>query len=63
MTELTGMTLAEVKAWCGEQGLPGFRAGQIFGWMHRGADWEEMTMPEPPSAITLPNSSSRTEVP
>ena len=43
MTELTGMTLAEVKAWCGEQGLPGFRAGQIFGWMHRGADWEEMT--------------------
>ena len=43
MTELTGMTLAEVRDWCAGQGLPAFRAKQIFQWMHRGAEWEEMT--------------------
>ena len=42
-TELTGMTLAELTAWCKEQGLPGFRARQVFGWMHRGADFDDMT--------------------
>lgn len=43
MTELTGMTPQEVADWCKAQGLPGFRAKQIFGWVHRGADFDEMT--------------------
>ena len=43
MTELTGMTPQELAAWCKEQGLPGFRAKQIFGWIHRGADFDGMT--------------------
>lgn len=43
MTELTGMFPAELAQWCREQGLPAFRAKQIFGWIHRGADFGEMT--------------------
>ena len=43
MTELTGMTAAEMAAWCKEQGLPGFRAKQIFRWIHQGADFDGMT--------------------
>ena len=43
MTELTGMTAAELAAWCKEQGLPGFRAKQIFRWIHQGADFDGMT--------------------
>lgn len=42
-TELTGMTPAELTAWCKEQGLPAFRARQIFTWIHRSADFGEMT--------------------
>ena len=42
-TELTGMTLEELGAWCRAQGLPGFRAKQVFGWMHRGIDFDGMT--------------------
>ncbi len=42
-TELTGMTEAELIAWGREQGLPAFRGKQIFQWMHRGADFAEMT--------------------
>ena len=43
MTELTGMTLMEVQAWCKERGLPAFRAKQVYSWMHRGAEWAEMS--------------------
>ena len=42
-TELTGMTAAELAEWCKAQGLPGFRAKQVFGWIHRGADFADMT--------------------
>ena len=43
MTELTGMFPAELAAWCREQGLPAFRAKQIFRWVHQGADFDGMT--------------------
>ena len=43
MIELTGMNPEELTAWCKEQGLPGFRAKQIFKWIHQGADFEGMT--------------------
>ncbi|MBQ9251995.1 MAG: 23S rRNA (adenine(2503)-C(2))-methyltransferase RlmN [Clostridia bacterium] len=42
-TELTGMTPAELTEWVKTQGLPAFRGKQIFQWIHRGADWPEMT--------------------
>ena len=42
-TELTGMTEAELTAWGKERGLPAFRGRQIFQWIHRGADFPEMT--------------------
>ena len=43
MTELAGMNPAELTAWCKEQGLPAFRAKQIFRWIHQGADFDAMT--------------------
>ena len=43
MTELTGMTAAELSAWVKEQGMPAFRGKQIFRWIHQGADFDEMT--------------------
>lgn len=43
MTELTGMSCAELTAWIKEAGYPPFRAKQIFRWIHQGADFEEMT--------------------
>ena len=43
MTELTGMTPAELNAWCTEKGYPGFRGMQIFRWIHAGADFDGMT--------------------
>ncbi|MBQ8072833.1 MAG: 23S rRNA (adenine(2503)-C(2))-methyltransferase RlmN [Clostridia bacterium] len=42
-TELTGMTEAELTEWVKAQGMPAFRGKQIFQWIHRGADFEEMT--------------------
>ncbi len=42
-TELTGMDLAALTAWCKAQGLPAFRGKQIFRWIHRGADFPEMS--------------------
>lgn len=42
-TELTGMNVQELTAWCKEQGMPAFRAKQLFSWMHRSADFDEMT--------------------
>lgn len=43
MTELTGMTGAELTEWVKAQGYPAFRAKQIFQWIHRGAEFGEMT--------------------
>lgn len=43
MTELTGMNIAELAAWCKAQGLPAFRGKQIFRWIHQGADFDGMT--------------------
>ena len=43
MTELTGMTCAEVTEWVKAQGYPAFRGKQIFRWIHQGAEFGEMT--------------------
>ena len=43
MTELTGMTCAEITEWVKTQGYPAFRGKQIFRWIHQGADFDEMT--------------------
>ena len=43
MTEITSMTLPELTDWLAGQGEPAFRAKQLFRWIHRGADFEEMT--------------------
>ncbi len=43
MTELTGLFLSEMTDWCKAEGLPGFRAKQIFRWIHQGADFDGMT--------------------
>lgn len=48
MTELLSLTPGELKEWCLEQGMPGFRAGQLFAWLHKGARFAEMTnLPKP----------------
>ncbi len=51
--ELTGMTEAELAGWVKEQGLPAFRGKQIFQWIHRGADFSEMTTLPAPLRETL----------
>ena len=43
MTELTGMTCAELTEWVKAQGYPAFRGKQIFRWIHQGAGFGEMT--------------------
>jgi 23S rRNA (adenine2503-C2)-methyltransferase len=43
MTELAGLFPEEMSAWAKEEGLPAFRGKQIFQWIHRGADFDEMT--------------------
>ena len=44
MIDIKSMTQAELGVWLKEQGEPGFRAKQIFTWLHRGAaSFEEMT--------------------
>ena len=43
MTELTGMTPAEITAWMQEAGYPAFRGKQVFRWIHQGADFDGMT--------------------
>ncbi len=43
MTELTGMTCAELQAWMEERGFPAFRGKQVFRWIHQGADFDGMT--------------------
>ncbi|MCC2256412.1 23S rRNA (adenine(2503)-C(2))-methyltransferase RlmN [Intestinimonas aquisgranensis] len=44
MIDIKSMTQEELGLWLKEQGEPGFRAKQIFTWLHRGAtSFEEMT--------------------
>ena len=43
MTELTGMTPAELTDYCRAQGLPAFRGKQLFRWIHQGVDFDGMT--------------------
>ena len=38
MTELKSMTLEELEGYFKELGQPKFRAGQVFGWLHHGAE-------------------------
>ncbi|MBQ8161944.1 MAG: 23S rRNA (adenine(2503)-C(2))-methyltransferase RlmN [Clostridia bacterium] len=33
----------EVRAWMQQRGLPAFRGDQVFSWIHRGRDFDEMT--------------------
>ena len=42
-TELAGMTCEEITQWVQKHGLPAFRGKQVFEWIHRGADFDEMT--------------------
>ena len=37
------MTPEELSGWAAGRGLPAFRAGQLFRWIHQGADFDEMT--------------------
>ena len=47
-TDLVGMTAAELTEWAKAAGLPAFRGKQIFQWIHRGADFDEMrNLPAP----------------
>jgi len=43
MTELTGMTPEELTAWVRDAGWPAFRGKQLFTWIHRSRDFDEMT--------------------
>ena len=42
MTELTGMTPEELTAFVTARGWPAYRAGQLFTWIHKGADFPDM---------------------
>ena len=41
--DLLSMTPSELRQYCQSTGLPVFRAKQIFSWLHRGCQYEEMT--------------------
>ena len=42
--DIKSMTKGEIAAAFRELGLPGFRAGQVYTWLHRGArSFDEMT--------------------
>ena len=44
MTEIKSLTIEELRAALADMGEKPFRAGQIFGWLHRGVEsFEEMT--------------------
>ena len=43
MTELTGMTCAELTEWMRQAGEPAFRGKQVFRWIHQGVDFDGMT--------------------
>lgn len=42
-TDLLSMTKPEMEAFFGTLGEPRFRAGQVFSWLHKGAEFSEMT--------------------
>ena len=42
-TELAAMNPGELTAWLAAQGYPAFRGKQVFEWIHRGRDFDEMT--------------------
>ena len=43
MTELTGLSSAEMAEWARKEGMPAFRGKQIFRWIHQGVDFDGMT--------------------
>lgn len=43
MTELAGLFPGDLAAWCKVEGLPAFRAKQLFRWIHQGVDFDGMT--------------------
>ena len=43
MTLLCDLNPQELKDFCKEKGLPAFRAKQLFTWLHRGAEFDEMS--------------------
>jgi len=43
MDELTGMNREEMTAWMKSRGYPAFRGRQVFEWIQRGADFDEMS--------------------
>jgi len=43
MIELASKNLSEIAALFLEMGLPAFRAKQVFSWIHKAADFDEMT--------------------
>ena len=45
MTELTGMTRAEITAFFQDQGYPAFRGKQVYEWIHKKNvdSYDEMT--------------------
>lgn len=43
MTLLCDLSPQELKDFCKEKGLPAFRAKQLFTWLHRGAEFDEMS--------------------
>ena len=43
MQELMGLYPEELKAWMVEKGEKGFRADQVFAWLHKGATFDEMS--------------------
>ena len=43
MVELAGMTREELTAWMKARGYPAFRGKQVFEWIHRGADFDDMS--------------------
>jgi len=43
MTNALGLSPADWKEALAALGEPGFRAGQVFSWLHKGADFSEMT--------------------
>ena len=40
---LMDMDKPELEALMKESGQPAFRAGQLFSWLAKGAEWEEMS--------------------
>ncbi len=42
-TELLSMTFEEMAEWLKEKNVVGFRAKQIYDWLQKGADFDEMT--------------------